>query len=281
MNWIRENKFLSVFLGFVIAGAGALGFLLFQAMGNYAEVNDAYANQLAQLNTLQALAPYPNKENLDKYKEQKASLNAEITKLKDNLAKYEFPLEPATPEQFQDQLRTAVNSVTEKAKQMGPNVLPKTFALGFERYLTETPTKDAAAPLSRELKSIEFIVNELLDSKVDSFTHDVNRAPLPEETGQKPPPKALLFKHPFEITFVSEQGRFRKMLNDIVSSTKQFFIVRLIQVKNQVDKSPAKISAAPVATSGTSTRLTYLFGAEKLEITMKMEIVDFAPAPEK
>ena len=279
MNWIRENKFLSVFFGFVAVAAGALIFLIVQALGQYGDVDAAYKSQVTKLNNLQHQVPYPNSENLETYKAQKTTLNDEVSKVQQNLGKYQFPVEDMTPEQFQDRLRASVNAINDKAKQLGTKgVLPAKFALGFERYLTEPPNRDAAPLLGQELQAVEFIVNELLDRKIDSIVKDIDRAPLPEENNQKPP-KDLVLRHPIVVTFVSEQGRFRTMLNDIISSTKQFYIVSLIQVKNQKPVSPARASAsAAPAPSANQGRLTFIFGAEKVEVTMKIEIVDFAAA---
>ena len=244
MNWIRENKFIAVFLGFVIVAALGLGFLLWQAMGNFSDVDEAYKDQVDKLNALQSQVPFPNQQNLKKYKEQDEALSVANTALQTDLATHEFPLEPLTPEQFQDKLRTAVNEVAEKAKD-NKITIPERFAMGFDRYLTETPNRDAAAPLGRQLTAMEFIITELLDSRIDSITKPINRTPLPEESGQKPSKNSVV-KHPFEITLISEQGRFRKVFNDILSNSKQLYVVRLIQIKNQVDKSPAKVAQAAV-----------------------------------
>jgi hypothetical protein len=274
MNWIRENKFIAGFLGFVIVAALGLGFLIWQAVGNFGAVDGTYRDQLDQLNALQSQVPFPNQQNLKKYKEQDEDLNTANTALQADLATHEFPLEPMTPEQFQDKLRTAVDEVAEKAKDNKITV-PDKFAMGFDRYLTETPNRDAAAPLGRQLTAIEFIINELLDSRIDSISI-ISRTPLPEESGQKPSKNSVV-KHPFEITFVSEQGRFRKVLNDIVSNSKQLYVVRLLQIKNQVDKSPPKV--AQNAAGSDDKHLKYIFGAEKLELVMKLEVIDFASPP--
>ena len=279
MNWIRENKFIAGFLGFVIVAALGLGFLLWQAMGNFSDVDAAYKDQVDKLTALQSQVPFPNQQNLKTYKEQDEELNTANTALMADLATHEFPLEPMTPEQFQDKLRTAVNEVAEKAKD-NKITIPDKFAMGFDRYLTETPNKDAAAPLGRQLTAIEFIINELLDSRIDSITKPIDRPPLPEESGQKPSKNSVV-KHPFEITFISEQGRFRKVLNDTVSNSKQLYVVRLIQIKNQVPTSPLKVAQGAAAGGATDNHLKYIFGAEKLEVVMKLEVIDFISPPAK
>jgi len=276
MNWIRENKILAVFLGFVAVGALGLGFLLYQAMSTFSDVDAAYKEQLDKLTALQSQSPFPNAQNLKTYQEQSTALTAAITALQGDLSTHELPIVPLTPEQFQDKLRTSVNAAADKAKENKITGLDK-FAFGFDRYLTETPSKDAAAPLGRQLEAIEFVVNELLDSHVESIGA-ITRPPLPEEAGQKPS-TASVVKHPFQISFVSEQGRFRKILNDIVGNSKQLYVVRLLQINNQKPTSPSKATAA--ATPAADNHLQYLFGAEKLNVDMKLEIIDFAGPPAK
>lgn len=281
MNWIRENKFLAGFFGFVIAGAVALTVLLVMAYNQYAEYSDIYANQANELKRLQAKAPYPDEKNLEKYKEQKKLLGEAISGLQENLSAIEFPLEPMTPELFQDRLRASINAVGVKAAENGLKLSPAVAAMGFDRYQTETPGKDAATPLGRQLKAIEFIVNELLGSKVNSIT-TIHREPLPEESGKKTSAQTLVAKYPFQITFVVEQNRFRKLLNDIVGATQQFYIVRQVRIKNQVEKGPLKTSdAAAAPTAPADARLHYIVGNEKLEVALTLEIVDFAAPSQK
>lgn len=280
MNWLRENKFLAGFFGFVIAGMVALAVLLVLAYNQYAEVSGSYSNLAGQLKTLQAMAPYPDADNLKKYQEQKKTLGESFSSLQQALSAYEFPLEPMTPEQFQDKLRASLNAAAAKAKGIGLKLPTTVAALGFDRYQTETPSKDAAAPLGRQLKAIEFIVDELLDSKVNAIT-SIHRDPLPEESG-KPPSKALVTKYPFQIALVAEQRHFQKIFNDIVGATQQLYIVRLVRIKNQVEKGPVKATETTASgTAAASAALRYIVGTEKVEVVLDLEIVDFSSAQRK
>jgi hypothetical protein len=285
MTWIRENKFLAGFFGFILVAAAGLGFLIYQAYGHFGEVDDNYKQQIEKLNGLQSAVPYPDQGNLNKAKEQQTAYVGNIKNLLQDVAAVQFQMEPLTPEAFQDNLRATVNSVTAKA---APKQLPDKFGLGFERYLTETPRKEAASTLGRELKAVEFIVNELIDSKVESIT-SVIRPPLPEENGTITPKGKLplVTKEEFDVTFICEQGRFRKILNELVDTKKQFYIIRLLRVKNQALTSPSKnptgaaAAATPAPGSKDAGGLHYILGTEKLEVTLKLEIVDFNPPTQK
>ena len=268
MNWVRENRFLSAFLGVMLAGVGALGYLLFSAYGDFSEVSGQYEKQAAELRRLQSLTPYPDEENVRKLEEQKDDFIARIGSLQTSLAAMEFPREPLTPEQFQDKLRASVSATQEKAKQGGIK-LPDKFYLGFDQYQAVPPKTAAATPLGWQLKAIELAVNQMLDSKIDSLTA-ITRAPLPEEGEAKSgrpdagvakgtAPKAaapLAVAYPFSVSFVADQSRFRKILNDLASTSKQFFIVRSLGVKNENEKGPPRSEAVAADTTATPPRRT-------------------------
>src|SRR5579862_1786670 len=185
MNWISENKFLSGFIGFMIVGMGALGYLLIEAMGNFSAQQAAYNTKMGQLDQLQKRIPYPNDKNYETYKKQGDELKAVIDSLNQDLAKVQFPLDPAvTPQQFQKNLQAAITAASDKAGT-GKIPLPDKFAFGFDTYVS-TPAVPAAAPaLDRQLKAVQFVVDELLDSKVASIS-SISRGELSEEKTGKP-----------------------------------------------------------------------------------------------
>ena len=282
MNWIRENKFLAGFIGVMTLGIVGLGFLLMQAMGNYEAVHTTYMQKVQQLQTLQNLEPYPNQTNLDRYQDQKAVLAGVVSGLEQKLAQVQFPMDPTmTPAKFQVKLQGVVSDEIAKAK--GYNIqLPDKFALGFDKYLSAPPVQAAAAPLDRELKAMQFVFDELLDGPgVESIASNppVNRTPLPEELGGKTP-TSLLVKSPVEITFVADMLKLRKVLNDLSQTNKQFYIVRVLQIKNKGDKPLLKADALKNRTDKAGN-LVYVLGTEKLEITLSLEIVNFNPPPDK
>ena len=290
MNWIKENKFLTVFFGVMLLGASALGYLLISSKANFDEVQANYNTASTELSRLQNLSPYPNESNLKAMLAQKSAYVGSSTRLQESLAALQFPLEPIHPEEYQDQLRKTVDEAVAKA---GPGVLPAKFYLGFESYQSSPPKGDAAAPLSRELKAIEWLVNALLDAKVHSIT-DIRRVPIGEETAEgkavantksQKPQKGTndggVHKNTIEITFTAEQGRVRGALNAIVNSKKQFYIIRSLQIKNEKEKGPLRAGTSGPATGGTgssdpSQKLQVIAGNEKLIVTARIEIVDFS-----
>lgn len=315
MNWIKENKFVFGFLVVTVIGVAVGGWFLFGAMGRNDAAMEEYQRRVAELNRLQRLPIFPNKKNLDKIVGQQTEVNTEVSALASSLAAQQLPVEDVSPEQFQDKLKAAVTSIAAKAKGSSPVVKvpePK-FFLGFERYETAPPAKEAAGVLARELKAIEWVTNQLIDNKVVAITK-LDRDPLPEEKGgTKAPPappaplgkqapgkpaekggvKYEVEKHNIQLVFVADQVRFRKFLNAVADYKSQYFIPRLVTIKNEKPLAPARVLAAPPVAAvadpaaaaaqpapGTpavpaAAPAAYILGEEKIEVTLLLEMVDF------
>jgi hypothetical protein len=324
MNWIKLNKGLAGFLAFSVLLAGALAFLVFRASAKHEESMKSYTALLGQLNGLQRQSPYPDQVSLKALQLQKKEHKESIEELQRRLNTMELPLTPLTEVQFQDALRDTVQRVSAKAAASGMK-LPEKFYMSFDQYQGAPPRREAASALGRELKAIESVINQLADSGVASLTK-LERSPLPEELakhkaadGGKEPqagkgakaPRQLASKSPFETSFVCTQTAFRSALNRIVSSKEQFFIPRLVEIRNEKDKGPLKNDPSsasgstpaggnvasspepalstqpgaplspPVGGGASQAKLRYLVGEEKLEVTLSLELVDFAEAPMK
>ena len=311
MNWIKANKFLSGFLGVMLIAAGALTFLLLTAKAKYGEVSENLDTQATELNRLQSLVPFPDEANAKAMAGQKGEHQQAIVALQKNLGANELPIESLTPEQFQDRLREAVIRV--KAKATGGNVaLPeKGFFMGFDRYEDAPPRPEVAPVLGRDLKAMELAINLLIDSRISGLT-SLERAPLAEEgdgiEGRNTPSggqegrktgSPLVTKHAFEVRFLANHPQFVRALNEISHSKEQFFIPRLITVANTELKGPPKVDPnvptfapsggldpAPVATPSPTgansapkppaAARRYIVGEEKVDATLRLEIVDFA-----
>jgi hypothetical protein len=103
----------------------------------------------------------------------------------------------------------------------------------------------------------------------------------------------------FYLTFVAAEPSFRNFLNSLIQSKQQFFVPNTITVANQADKGPSKAElgpgtpppppppldppapgnppspAPPAPTPGAPAR-KFVVGEEKLTITMRIDIVEFA-----
>ena len=320
MNWIKGNKFLFGFIVVIAIGVGVGGWFLLGVKGRYDDAVNDYQRRAGELNRLQRLPIFPNQKNLEKIVAQQTDVNTEVSALAASLMAQQLQVEDVTPEQFQDRLKAAVTAVKSKATQSSPAVKvpePK-FFLGFDPYETAPPAKEAAGVLTRELKAIEWLTNQLIDNRVAEI-RSLNREPLPEEKGRaraqdkkpatpapagKQPPgkpgekggaKYDVEKHHIDFVFVADQSRFRKFLNAVVDYKGQFFIPRLVSVKNEKPVGPPRVvaapdagvpapapaggvapaPAAPAAAAAPAAPATYIVGEEKIEVTLILELVDF------
>jgi hypothetical protein len=300
MNWFRENRFLGTFLIlFGLATIAAIWFL-FSAKGNWDEASARFNQTAAELNRLQQLAPYPSPENLGKMKAHADNYAAALAKLKDELKLRVPPVTPLAPNEFQSHLRLAMTAIADKARTNKVK-LPEKFYLGFDEFASALPNEAAAPLLGQELVQVEWLLGSLLDARVDSV-NSFRRTPLPEEHGTAPTPTpaagakppspqptgpTLLERSVVEVSFTSTPGAARKILNQIAAASQQFCIIRLLHVRNEKDKGPARevVAEAPPVVPATSPApgtkaapgpaLNFIVGNEHIETTAKIEIVRF------
>ena len=285
MNWFRKNQFLGTFaIVFGIAVLGALSFL-FSAKADWDEAAARFASASSELNRLQRLPPYPSAENLRKMKGHADDYAAALGKLKEELKVHGAPAPPLKPNEFQSQLRLAVNTVTERAR--GHKVkLPDKFYLGFDEFAAALPEELAAPLLGQELVQIDWLMNALFEARVDAVTA-LRR--VPEERGNAGAVKssrAITAKvtegNVIELTFSSTPGAARKVINQIASATQHFCIIRQLQVRNEKVTGPPRevaaetpVSNATVPGASPVSALNFIVGTEKIATTAKIEIVRF------
>ena len=268
MDWIRNNKFMAGFLAFMVAGVGALGYLLYTSYSHYDEVAQQYDKQVTELKRLQQLQPFPDDKGLKKFTELRRSYASAVSTLQAKLAAYEPPPEnpPLTPIQFADKLRKSVEDVTGSAQNVGM-ALPENFYLGFEQYRGAPPEAAATPLLSEELDAINDLVALLLKQHVEHLTA-ISRGRLPHEAGavrrsrRLPPPPAgpasrhespaddLVVRYPVDISFTAQPSALRAILNEITAA-KRLYVIRAIQVKNQMDKAPLREDPNAAVVGGT------------------------------
>ena len=292
MTWFRENRFLATFaIVFGVAVLGAVWFL-FSAKGDSDAAAERFANASTELNRLQRLAPFPSAENLRKVKGHAEDYATALGKLKEELKGRITPAPPLKPNEFQSQLRLAINAVTDKAR--GNKVkLPDKFYLGFDEFVAALPHEAAAPLLGQELRQIDWIVNALLEARVDAVTA-LRR--VPTERGNAaavkpvPAPNAKVpERNVVELAFFSTPAAARKVINQISSASQHFCIIRELHVRNEKATGPprettAEAPAASLPATGSSSAaktppaaaLNFIVGTEKIETTAKIEIVRFA-----
>ena len=307
MKWFQQNRWLGTFL--IVFGICVLfaGFLLYWTRGNWSDARQAFDKAAAERSRLQRLDPFPNDANYRKLKVLLENYSAALDKFKEDLKKEAVPETPLAPNEFQSRLRQAVIATLNRAHANNVK-LPDKFALGFDEFTTALPKTSMAPLVGQELSQIQMLINILLDAKVDGVS-SFHRAPLREEQGVSPPPAAtptpgrkgsaargakpaepsatppeLLKRNVVDFTFKAAPAAARKVLNEIASSTGQFFIIRTLYVHNEKDKGPPREKAAEpnpspseqeASTQPGNAPLNFIVGNEHIEISATIEMLRF------
>jgi hypothetical protein len=193
-------------------------------------------------------------------------------------------------------LRQAIVGITEKAR--GNRVkLPENFHLGFDEFATTLPgSAAAAASLGQELAQVELLLGILIDARIDALT-TLKRVSAPTDTAavpdsaaptpsRKPAGPANAAPAPIErtivdLTFAASPSAMRKVVNQIASTERQFFIVRTLYVRNDQLKGPSReqaattSKAAEAAAATSPSAIKFIVGNEHLEDTARIEMVRF------
>jgi len=317
MNWVQKNPFLTAFLGGTLVVAAGAAYFSFSAFTKFEEVTAQYDAAVSRLHGLQNKVPFPSEENLKAFALLTDAYEAKFDELLGVIAKRQTPLEPVSPQVFQDNLRAVVSSVRDLAKENAVE-LPEGFYLGFDQYSATLPS-DAAAPLlAAQLAGVQSMITDLIKLKVNAIT-SISRVPLAIESGasrKEPAPEQrndkkkkanegksaepIIVSSPVDIGFRAEQGKVRQALNGIVTADR-FFIIRSITMRNNQLEGPSRqLDAAATATqpdaganvfaellgnqgetgAGPKTSLSVIVGRELVDVNTRIEMIGFN-LPEK
>ena len=309
MNWFRQNRFLGIFAVSTAVATIAAFVLLMMARGSWNAATERLQQDTTELTRLQSLAPFPSAENLRKMKAHADDYAASVAKLQEELKSRMTPVAPIAPNEFQARLRAAVTSVGDRARSTKTK-LPENFFLGFDQFASALPNTAAAPLLGQQLVQVEMLTNILLDAHVDAVTA-LHRSPLPEESGgaaatvpaspagaKKPgvagtTPAKLVERSVIDMTFTSTPAAARHVINAIAAADHQFFVIRLLDVRNEKDKGPSREvvadpsanaappaapsvgAAGPQAAAKAPGGLSFIVGNERLQTSARIEIVRF------
>ena len=301
MKWFQQNRALGTLL--IVSGVCILlsAALLYWRRGVWSDAKQTFDQATAERNRLQGLNPFPNDANYRKLQGYLERYNVALDKFKDELKADVAPDPPLAPNEFQSRLRQTTLAVGERARTNNVK-LPDKFQAGFDEFARIMPSTAVAALLGQELSQVQMFINILLDAKVDSIT-SFRRHALPEERGTSPTPAPspgvraatvvkpggtptpkLIERNLVEVTFKAAPGVARKVLNEITSSTGQFFIIRTLYVHNEKDKGPSREKTGaptpppiPQASPGQqgAAALNFIVGTEHVEVSATIEMLRF------
>ena len=304
MKWFQQNRaFGTLLIVFGICALLAVA-LLYWRWTAWNNARRGFTEMVAERYRLGSLDPFPNDANYRKLQGYLETYTSAVDKFKEALKAEVAPAPSLAPNEFQSRLRQATIATLGRARVNNVK-LPDKFQLGFDEFATIMPNTAVTPLLGQELSQIQMLINILLDAKVDSVT-SLRRPRLPEERGAAPTPTpspspgrrvatakpggtpvpTLIERNIVDVTFKAAPSAARKVLNEIVSSTGQFFIVRTLYVHNEKDKGPSRERAAGSAPAESAQAtgaqpaaagsLNFIVGNEHIEVSATIEMLRFA-----
>src|SRR5437763_16094570 len=250
MKWFQQNRAFATFLIAFAICALLFGALVYRRWSIWTAARQTFEQAAPERNGLKGLDPFPNEVNQRKLQEHLDKYSVALRNFKEALKAKVAPAPPLAPNEFQSRLRQAVVATLDRARNNNGK-LPERFQLGFDEFARIMPNTAVTPLLGQELSQVQMLINILLDAKVDSVT-SFRRQPLPGERGAAPPvpmpspvrgrgviatPKAgatpaaaFIERNVVDVTFKAAPGTARKVINEISSSTGQFFIIRTLYV---------------------------------------------------
>ncbi len=251
-------KLLLIILTLVLAGgAGVLGFL---QKKQFDANTQAYATKAAELKKMKEMDGYPSQESVDTLSSAITNYEGVLTDLGQDLATSTgIKFENVEPAKFSARVTKATKALRAKYSEAGVE-LPEEWSLGFEKYVSILPPKEATGILLYNLEALVWLHEELLSSNPSKLVNLHRKAvALEVEAGesvrqnnqsnrrgknQKPAVVAM----PMEISFITKENGARDFLNRIVNADKYFFTidtlklqeVKAVGLERTVNSAPAE-----------------------------------------
>ena len=291
MNWYRDNRWLGNFLIIFAASLLLSLWLLIYAKGAFADASSEFNAAGTERSRLEHLNPFPNEDNFRKTQLELQNYGVKLDAAKAELRAQTIAVTAVAPNEFQTRLRQAIVNTTEKARTNKVK-LPENFHLGFDEFTTTLPSSaGSAATLAQELSQIELLLSILIDGRIDSITTLTRGAAPPENPAVTTLPRKggavaerqLIEQAVVDVSFSASPPAMRKVLNQIASSDRQFFVVRTLYVRNEQLKGPSRESTSGTAPAQTgivagnpASGLNFIVGNEHVQTTAQIEMVRFS-----
>ncbi len=253
MNWIQENKFVSMLAGITLAGAVILFVVGSRGAAGYNAAKADFDSAAADVANFERLPLYPLDENRNGKSKALAEYRAEVEELQQTFDAYRpESLENISSQEFTARLVTTKDEVEAalKAANIG---IPENFFLGFEAYATAPARESATGILNYQLSIVKDLMASLASSSSSALLN-FHRPRLPEEAGTAftPSADAVARKLPLEITFKGTEEAARKFVSDIMSAESRYLVIRSLRITNERNEPPRTSDSQMVAPAASA-----------------------------
>ncbi|PYI46270.1 MAG: hypothetical protein DMF10_09640 [Verrucomicrobia bacterium] len=266
MKWFQQNRSFGMFLiGFGICALLAVA-LLYWRWSAWSGSKQAFDQVATERNRLEHLDPFPSDDNYRKLQDYVEKYKVTLDKFKETLKTEVVPVPPLAPNEFQSRLRLVTIATLDRARVNNVR-LPDKFELGFDEFTTTMPATEEGGV-----------------SPTPAPSPTAGRRVVTAKPGATPLP-TLIQRNIVDVAFKAAPSAARKVLNEIASSTGQFFIIRTLYVHNEKEKgpprekmarpTPAERRQANEAQPGAGTPLNFIVGNEHIDVSATVEMLRF------
>lgn len=206
MDWIRQNRFLTGYLGVLIVATLALGFHAFTGWRGDKVTSANYRDTANKVDALEKRPIFPKRENLEKKIGQVTAFGAAVDALQTQLIKTQRGLKSRLGEQgFRNLMDQEVAAISQVAAAKGMEI-PEEFHFGLDAYESGKVINPRAIPLLEwEMDAIKQFVSLAAASGVDAI-EEFERMEFPQE--------AMDWKSEDEIAAAAAEAASSKTANN-------------------------------------------------------------------
>ncbi len=266
MNWIKENRFLSMLLGTTLGLVALLAFFGMKGGSKLDAAKVSFDDAFAAVEKSEGLALYPSKDNVTAKKKALDDYRKSIEEMREDYKK--FGVDPAAPgistQEFTQRLKTAVKEV-EDAFAASESKLPEGFFMGFESYRGELAKSGATTMLDYQLQAVKHLLLGLAESRPSELIR-IYRERISEENDKAyvPGENEVARRFSYEIAVRGSEESIRQFVTKLGEKKSFFYVVRSIRINNERDVPPkisdAKFEKPPVANDPASVFGEAFFG---------------------
>ncbi len=309
MLWIKRN--LSLLIGIIVAVAMMVGasILLVSGLSKNREISSTLASVQGEITALNSMEPYPNAENIQSVKQDKARHQQLLTNIQQVLVPASVLAVP-TDQQLKQLLETTIFDLQREAETANV-VLPQRYDFSFsaQRLVAKFPEGSHLA-LATQIGEVKTIASILFKSGVQSLSL-IARVPVAAgETGMttdylnksivtnkftNPTPHHVTLT-PYQIRFKGFSTELEKVL-DGLRRAPTFFLVKKIDIAGDsaevalpagVELTPSKpadkmmAAVVPSTTTSRATKTTNtvvnttaltILDEKPIDVTLLVEVV--------
>ncbi len=261
MNWIQQNKRLSLIFGIMIAGGLGLGYWIYVAWSDFSSAQSEWESKSQKTTAMENSKVYPSPANVKALDREIADYRSEYKLLRTALLDpaAQRPIKPMSETEFQAKVKERARALNQKADEFGVK-RPANFTLGFEEYSGKLPLNaEASAELNIHLDVMEMFITTLIGARVISIDQlqryrlacedkkSTGTAPVaPQKNAAPSAPVAnteqVLDRYTIKCNFTTDQKQLETVMNNLsnAATTHDFLTVRLMRVDNERADAPTK-----------------------------------------